>query len=145
LAGVIRDAAGDLYGTADGYGQLASGDQGEGVVFKLDAAGNYTVLYTFTGGADGGGPEAGVILDSAGNLYGTTTFGGAPGCKLGPCGVVYELAPSGQETALHSFTGGANGANCQAGVLLGAAGSLYGIRPFGGTAGSGVLYMVAPQ
>src|SRR5580698_7374423 len=91
-AGVIRDSAGNLYGTA-------------GVVFKLDPAGNYTVLYTFTGGLDGGFPEAGVILDSAGNLYGTTQTGGTANA-----GVVYKLDPAVQttsgwlETVLYSFT-----------------------------------------
>jgi len=147
FGGVIRDAAGNLYGTTANDGQLANGDQGEGVVFELDAAGNYTVLYTFTGGADGGAPEAGVVLDAAGNLYGTTNDGGTPereiGCGTG-CGVVYKLAPSGQETVLQSFNW-ADGASPEAGVVLGAAGKLYGTCPDGGTAGDGVLYMVAPQ
>jgi uncharacterized repeat protein (TIGR03803 family) len=107
------------------------------------------VLYTFTGGADGGGPQSGVVLDSAGNLYGTTNYGGTPepeiGCGGIGCGVVYKLAPSGQETVLHSFTGGADGANPEAGVIRDAAGNLYGTCPFGGITGSGVLYVVAPQ
>ena len=59
--------AGNLYGTTDG-----GGASGAGVVFKVDTSGNETVLYSFTGGADGAYPNAGVILDSAGNLYGTT-------------------------------------------------------------------------
>jgi uncharacterized repeat protein (TIGR03803 family) len=145
FAGVIRDAAGNLYGTTAGYGELANGNQGSGVVFELDAAGNYTVLYTFTDGADGGGPEAGVVRDSTGNLYGTTTFGGStgPGCTLA-CGVVYKLAPSGQETVLHSFSG-ADGANTEAGVIRDAAGNLYGTCPDGGISGWGVLYKVATQ
>jgi uncharacterized repeat protein (TIGR03803 family) len=145
FAGVIRDAAGNLYGTTAGYGELADGSQGSGVVFELDAAGNYTVLYTFTDGADGGGPEAGVVRDKAGNLYGTTTFGGStgPGCTLA-CGVVYKLAPSGQETVLHSFSG-ADGANTEAGVIRDAAGNLYGTCLDGGTTGNGVIYKVATQ
>ena len=148
FAGVIPDAEGNLYGTAVNYGELANGNQGEGVVFELDAAGNYTVLYTFTGGADGGGPEAGVVLDSAGNLYGTTNYGGTPepeiGCSRG-CGVVYELDPStGQETVLHSFSW-EDGASPEASVVRNAAGDLYGTCPDGGTSGSGVLYMIAPQ
>src|SRR5580698_7675807 len=69
-AGVIRDSAGNLYGTTEG------GGKGYGVVYKLDAAGVETVLYSFTGGADGAFPYAGVIRDSAGNLYGTTSNGG---------------------------------------------------------------------
>ena len=80
-AGVIRDAAGNLYGTTLYGGSYA----GCGVVFKVDTAGHETVLYSFTGGADGANPYAGVIRDSAGNLIGTTRGGGvAPGL-----GVVY--------------------------------------------------------
>ena len=70
--GVIRDSAGNLYGTTNG-----GGASNAGVVFKMDTSGNETVLYSFTGGADGGNPLAGVIRDSAGNLYGTTNGGGA--------------------------------------------------------------------
>jgi uncharacterized repeat protein (TIGR03803 family) len=79
--GVIRDSAGNLYGTAY-YGGRAR----YGVVYKLDSAGNYTVLYTFAGGADGGQPYAGVIRTPAGNLIGTTQFGGS-----GNNGVVFAL------------------------------------------------------
>jgi len=144
-AGVIRDAAGNLYGTAAGHGLLADGNQGAGVVFELDSAGNYTVLYTFTGDADGGSPSGGVVRDQAGNFYGTTNSGGV-GCDGYGCGVVYRLDPSGQETVLHSFTGGADdGALPEAGVIRDAAGNLYGTCPYGGTGNSGVVYVVAPQ
>ena len=74
LAGVVRDSAGNLYGTTS-----CGGTAGAGVVFKLDTTGHETVLYSFTGGADGGIPTAGVIRDSAGNLYGTTYGGGGSG------------------------------------------------------------------
>src|SRR5205814_1811028 len=82
-AGLIRDAAGNLYGTT-----FTGGAFGFGTVFKLDATGNETVLYTFTGGADGGYSRAGVIRDAAGNLYGTTGLGGA--FSLGR---VFKLSP----------------------------------------------------
>src|ERR1022692_4599064 len=73
--GVIRDSAGNLYGTTQ-----IGGAVGWGVVFKLDKSGHETVLYSFTGGTDGWNPSGGVIRDSAGNLYGTTgTSGSAPG------------------------------------------------------------------
>src|SRR5450631_3193342 len=62
-----------------------------------------TTLYSFTGA--GGGPSAGLVRDTAGNLYGTTTYGGNPNCALG-CGTVFKLDPIGKETLLHSFTGG---------------------------------------
>jgi uncharacterized repeat protein (TIGR03803 family) len=126
-AGVILDAAGNLYGTTS-----AGGAAGAGVVFKLDPIGHETVLYSFTGGADGGYPVAGVIRDSAGNLYGTTNGGGSGGTCFGGCGIVFKLDPSGHETVLHSFTG-ADGANPFAGVTLDAAGNLYGTTSGGGT------------
>ena len=115
-AGVIRDSAGNLYGTTE-----LGGPASQGVVYKLDTTGNYTVLYSFTGGADGGYPFAGVIRDSAGNLYGTTQYGGTA-----QQGVVYRLDTAGHETVLHSFTGGADGSRPNAGVIRDSAGNLYG-------------------
>jgi uncharacterized repeat protein (TIGR03803 family) len=95
-AGVIRDAAGNLYGTTTSGGD-PSGCFGSscGVVFKLDTTGKETVLYTFSGGADGGSPQAGLLRDAAGNLYGTTEYGGDPKCDryYGSCGVVFKLNP----------------------------------------------------
>ncbi len=67
----------------------------------------YTVLYTFTGGADGGQPYGGVIRDSAGNLYGNTTSGGnLTDCSGSGCGTVWKLSTAGIETVLYSFAGG---------------------------------------
>jgi uncharacterized repeat protein (TIGR03803 family) len=80
-AGLIRDSAGNFYGTT-----YLGGINGNGVVFKLDTTGTETVLYSFTGGADGGSPAAGLIRDSAGNLYGTTYEGGTS-----DAGVVFKL------------------------------------------------------
>jgi uncharacterized repeat protein (TIGR03803 family) len=129
-AGVIRDSAGNLYGTT-----TAGGASNWGVVYKLDPAGNYTVLYSFTGGENGGGPYAGVIRDPAGNLYGTTSDGGAASV-----GVVYKLNAAGQETVLHTFTGGADGSFPNAGVIRDSSGNLYGTTSSGGTANAGVVY-----
>jgi uncharacterized repeat protein (TIGR03803 family) len=84
-AGVIRDSSGNLYGTT-----LLGGTSGNGVVYKLDTAGHETVLYSFTAGADGSQPYAGVIRDSSGKLYGTASAGG--GGFLGN-GVVFEIEP----------------------------------------------------
>jgi len=105
-AGVIRDAKGNLYGTATGGGSM-----GFGVVYKVDKSGNETVLHSFSG-SDGASPFGGVIRDSAGNLYGTSEAGGAWGA-----GNVYELDPQGVLTALYSFTGGADGAYPHSGVV----------------------------
>jgi uncharacterized repeat protein (TIGR03803 family) len=90
-AGLIRDAAGNLYGTAvDGSGGCFFGGQGCGTVFKLGPTGSETTLYSF-GGADGGDPVAALVQDAAGNLYGTTVNGGASGfCRYG-CGTVFKL------------------------------------------------------
>jgi uncharacterized repeat protein (TIGR03803 family) len=146
-AGVIRDAAGNLYGTAELAGDLNGCPQsfgsGCGVVFKLDATGHETVLYTFTGGADGLYP-AGVIQDAAGNLYGTTLGGGdlnsCVGQELAGCGVVFKLDTTGKETVLYTFTGGADGANPQAGVIQDVAGNLYGTTFAGGANNDGTLF-----
>jgi uncharacterized repeat protein (TIGR03803 family) len=133
-AGVIRDAAGNLYGTT-----ALGGTVGNGVVYKLHPTGHETVLYRFTGGTDGSQPYAGVILDSAGNLYGTTPFGGTAGN-----GVVYKLDPTGHETVLYSFSGGADGGRPYAGVIRDSAGNLYGTTYLGGTANAGVVYKLDP-
>jgi len=125
MASLIQDSAGNLYGTTVGGGY-----DGAGVVFKLDTKGNETVLYSFTGGNDGGFPYAGVVLDSAGNLYGTTNGGGQSGA-----GVVFKLDKNGNETALYSFTGGNDGASPYAGVVLDSVGNLYGTAPYGGLGG----------
>jgi uncharacterized repeat protein (TIGR03803 family) len=131
-AGVIRDSEGNLYGTASRGGPTNSG-----VVYKVGAAGDETVLYSFTGGPDGSGPQAGVIRDMAGNLYGTTVYGGASNA-----GVVYELHANGLETVLHSFTAGPDGANPYAGLIGDSAGNLYGTTYFGGPSNAGVVYKV---
>src|SRR5579862_6530540 len=65
-----------------------------------------SVLYTFTGGADGGAPYASLFMDGQGNFYGTTTFGG----DANGDGVVFKLSSSGVESVLYTFTGGADGA-----------------------------------
>ena len=140
-AALARDAAGNLYGTTEHGGN----DNGDGVVFKLDTTGHETVLHTFTGGADGSRPFTGVTLDAAGNLYGTTPYGGSNrgNCSHlhGGCGVVFKLDPSGHDTVLYTFTGGADGAEPFSSVVLDAAGNIYGATWVGGTGdGWGVVY-----
>jgi uncharacterized repeat protein (TIGR03803 family) len=132
-AGVVRDSAGNLYGTTWNGGSANDA----GIVYKLDAAGHETVLYTFTGGADGGNPTASPIRDSAGNLYGTTQYAGnTPGC-IGGCGVVFKLDATGQYTLLYTFTGGADGGNPLGGVIRDSAGNLYGTASVGPESGQG--------
>ena len=133
-AGVIRDSAGNLYGTTwDG------GTANAGVVYKVDTAGQETVLYSFTGGADGGSPFAGVIRDSAGNLYGTTWLR-----RLGELGRGVQVNTAGQETVLYSFTGGADGSRPLAGVIRDSAGNLYGTTSEGGKKYGGVVFKLKP-
>jgi len=135
LSGLIRDAAGNLYGAAQGGGAA-----GAGVVYEVDPSGLETVLYNFTGGADGGTPAWGsLVRDSVGDLFGTTLLGGADNA-----GVVFKVDSTGNETVLYSFTGKDDGANPQAGVVLGPAGQLYGVTPFGGPADVGVVFEVTP-
>jgi uncharacterized repeat protein (TIGR03803 family) len=129
VGGVIRDSAGNLYGTS------RLGGEGYGAVYQLDSAGNYTVLYNFTGGADGGYPSAGVIQDSAGNLYGVTSSGGTAND-----GVVYKLDSAGNYTVLYNFTGRANGWNPEAGMVRDTAGNLFGTAAEGGGYDAGVVY-----
>jgi uncharacterized repeat protein (TIGR03803 family) len=134
LAGVNMDANGNLYGTTY-YG----GASGAGTVFKLDTTGTETVLYNFTGGADGSNPVAGVIMDTEGNLYGTTEFGGSsPDCGPLGCGVVFKLDTTNKETVLHTFGGSrGEGANPTAGLVLDAKGNLYGTTEYGGGGSNG--------
>jgi len=138
-ADVIRDAAGNLYGTTTAGGGSGCGGSGCGTVFMLNKSGNETVLYSFTGiGGDGATPFAGVIQDSAGNLYGTTSAGGSSGCGGSGCGTVFMLNKSGSETVLYSFMGtGSDGAAPFAGVIRDAAGNLYGTTTAGGGSGCG--------
>jgi uncharacterized repeat protein (TIGR03803 family) len=98
--GVIRDSAGNLYGV-DEFNITAPG---AGTVWKLDAAGVFSVLYTFTGGADGGIPMGRLIRDDTnGTLRGVTASGGDPACN---CGVVFSVDATGNEKVIHKFFGG---------------------------------------
>jgi uncharacterized repeat protein (TIGR03803 family) len=132
-AGVIRPHNGTLYGTT-----LTGGSHDNGVIYKQSATGTYTVLYTFTGGADGGFPNAGVIRTHDGTLYGTTTFGGAH-----DNGGVYKLSAAGVYTVLYTFTGGADGGAPNAKVIRAHDGTLYGTTLLGGPSGAGVVYKLS--
>jgi uncharacterized repeat protein (TIGR03803 family) len=128
--GLIRDANGNFYGTS-----LAGGASDQGVVFKLNAAGREIILHTFTGGADGGYPYAGLVMDGKGNLYGTTYMGGASGQ-----GAIFRVTQGGKETVLYSFTGGADGGNPAARLLRDKKGNFFGTTYYGGASNSGVVF-----
>lgn len=140
---LIRDSAGNFYGTTQ-FG----GSSNRGLVFKLDPKGNETILYTFTGGADGGIPIGRVIRDRGGNLYGITSVGGDATCS---CGTVFELMTGGSLKVLHNFKGGKDGVQNEGQAELGLVmvnGALYGSASFGGVSGCdgslgcGVLFRV---
>ena len=144
-AGLLRDSAGNLYGTT------SAGGSGYGVVFKLDATTNKeTLLYTFTGGADGGQPMAGLVSDTAGNLYGTTQGGGDLSACIAGCGVVFKLDPTGGQTVLYTFSGGADGRYPSGDLIQDSTGNLYGITSAGGVPfirsgeGCGVVFKLDP-
>jgi len=135
-AGLFRDAQGNLYGTT-----FWNGSGGWGTVFKVDTKGAETVLYNFTGAADGANPSAGLIRDSNGNLYGTTEYGGS---SL-QWGTVFKVAPNGTETA-YAFAGGsADGCNPYQGLVRDKAGNFYGTTGGCGAAGKGVVFELSPQ
>jgi uncharacterized repeat protein (TIGR03803 family) len=119
---LVRDATGNLYGTT-----YSGGASDWGTVFKVDKNGTERVLYSFTGGADGGAPVAGLIQGKAGNLYGTSTLSGASGW-----GTVFEVDRTGKETVLYSFTDGADGGFIQAGLVTDSEGNMYGAADQGG-------------
>jgi len=134
-AGLTMDASGNLYGTTANGGSPGNCPDRCGTVFKLDISGNLTVLHSFTGSSgDGAYPYAGLIMDSSGNLYGTTSGGGAPGY-----GIVFKLDVSGNETVLYSFSG-SDGANPYADLVMDSSGNLYGVTSGGGAFGAGIVF-----
>jgi uncharacterized repeat protein (TIGR03803 family) len=139
---LILDKQGNMYGTTSTDGAYASG-----TVYRVTPSGKETVLYSFTGlGGDGANPYTPLTGDSAGNLYGTTTYGGNYGgvCGSTGCGTVFKLAPTGKETVLHRFTGvNGDGYSPYQGVIRDAAGNLYGTTALGGS-GLGIVFKISP-
>jgi len=167
FAGPIFDTAGNLYGTTSGGGLDSCSNaytKGCGVVFELtpnlDGSWSESVLYSFTGGADGAQPEARLTFDAAGNLYGTADAGGlhlSTKCPNEPwgfnfdngCGVAFELTPnpdgSWTESVLHRFTGGSDGGTTLGPLLFDAAGNLYGTSGNYGKYGDGLVFKLTPN
>jgi uncharacterized repeat protein (TIGR03803 family) len=179
-AGLVRDCCGNLYGTTvqggDGFGTVFRIDKngnetvlrsftggwdgeypncligvGEGIfygttagakphsygtAFKVDSTGKETVLYRFKGAPDGQFPTGCLAIDSAGNLYGTTSEGGVNGA-----GTVFKLDTSGNETILLNFDG-QNGGDPQGGLIIDAVDNLYGTTEGGGSTGAGVIFQL---
>jgi uncharacterized repeat protein (TIGR03803 family) len=153
VASLIMDAAGNLYGTTVGGGGTGCDGGGCGTVFRVAPDGAETVLYSFAGGKDGADPEAALIMDGAGNFYGTTSGGGTGGCEGYGCGTVFRLAPDGTETVLHTFckkSGCTDGSTPTAGLIMDKSGNLYGTTAgSGGTGcyggGCGTVFRLAPD
>jgi uncharacterized repeat protein (TIGR03803 family) len=142
LSEVVFDPAGNLYGTTVDGGEHAWGN-----VYELTPSNNggwtESELYSFTGGSDGGDPWwGGVIVDGAGNLYGTTVYGGAYNF-----GAVFQLTPSGRgwtESVLYSFQNGGDGLRPYGGLILDQLGNLYGTTTYGGSGGGGTVFKLTP-
>ena len=132
-AGLVSDKSGNLYGTT-----RLGGSQNEGTIFQIAPDGTETVLVEFTGQSDGAFPVARLAIDTKGNLYGTTKFGGDLNCGKGKgCGVVFKLTPDNTLVGLHLFSGGSDGAFPVAEVALDKKGNLLGTTMEGGGAGCG--------
>jgi uncharacterized repeat protein (TIGR03803 family) len=132
---LVIDASGNFYGTT-----FAGGTYGVGTVFKMAPAGMEKLLYTFPGGINGSSPVAGLAVDILGNLYGTTTAGGAYNN-----GTVFKVTSTGQHTVLYSFQNGTDGSDPVGGVTLDALGNLYGTTAAGGTNGYGTVFELTPS
>jgi uncharacterized repeat protein (TIGR03803 family) len=142
--GLVVDSAGNLYGTnQDG------GASNQGYVFELSpvSGGTWTLTHVHDfSGSDGAAPYATVIMDQAGNLYGTTNAGGTSTACTGGCGVVFKLTNNAgvwNESVLHSFNE-KDGSNPQASLLMDASGNLYGTAGNGGEQNFGVVFELSP-
>ena len=131
-AGLVQGSDGYFYGTTYLGGTPNSpAHDGYGTVFKISTNGAMTSLYSFTDGNDGAWPTAGLVQASDGYFYGTTSYGGTGGFTYG-LGTVFKISADGALTSLHSFTGGNDGANPEAGLVQGSDGYFYGTTE-GGT------------
>jgi uncharacterized repeat protein (TIGR03803 family) len=141
--GLVADSSGNLYGTTYFGGSINAG-----AVFELIRHGNGSyrerVLYSFTGGVDGGNPTSTLVFGASGDLYGTTSNGGNS-CGSYGCGVVFALDPKGRkESVLHAFGGASDGQHPYYGLLLGKNGEFYGTTAAGGSSNQGVVFEVKP-
>lgn len=139
---LTMDGPGNLYGVTQ-----SGGAYGHGTVFVLTPTGTEHVLYSFTGGADGGQPQGDLLRDSQGNLWGTTAQGGLMSrCRGAGCGTVFKIAGDGMETVFHAFGGAKrDGALPNAGLVADAQGNLYGTTYNGGTYNLGTVFQLTPD
>jgi uncharacterized repeat protein (TIGR03803 family) len=146
--GVLLGNNGEVFGAAQFGSELAC-KLGCGSLFRLDAAGTLHILHKFSGGADGASPIGPLVQDASGNLYGVAQSGGDHNCPthfLFPgagCGVVFKIDSHNVLTVLHTFAGKADGAVPQGGLLLDAAGNLFGTTLKGGHSDNGTIFKIA--
>ena len=140
--GVVTGTDGNLYGTAEN-----GGDPGNGTIYELTTSGSFSVIFSFANDSNGGSPYSGLVNDSDGNLYGTTSTGGANGT-----GTIYRIAASGTNpqtpTTLYSFSALTNGTNSdgaapEAALFPGTNGVLYGTTTTGGVNGNGTAFEIS--
>jgi uncharacterized repeat protein (TIGR03803 family) len=154
VGGVIVDATGTLYGTTSQGGGTSCTVPGTGcgVFFSVSPGGSYNILYRFQGGSDANDPVSTLAPGPGGALYGASFFGGDTGsaCVWGSfgCGVVFKLVPNASrtawsETVLYRFSGGTDGSNPNASVVVDGTGAVYGTTSFGGTSKLGTVFRLA--
>ncbi len=136
---MVADSAGNLYGTTV-FGGNSGCQLGCGTIYRVAANGTGTILYEFSGGADGGEPKGEIAIDKNGDLYGTTYVGGDDSCLYG-CGVAFKYSPGGAMTTLYNFTQ-AKGSYPVSGVLMDKKGNLFGTTQQGGTNNSGTVFEI---
>jgi uncharacterized repeat protein (TIGR03803 family) len=133
FAPLVQGTGGDLYGATE-----TDGTGGYGTVFQITTSGSLTTLHSFTGGADGGNPYAGLVQGNSGDFYGATSAGGSGGH-----GTLFQLTSSGTLTTIYSFTGGSDGGDPRAGLVVGGAGDFYGTAVSGGASSMGTVFHLA--
>jgi uncharacterized repeat protein (TIGR03803 family) len=144
---LVQDADGSLYGVAQSGGDLScldpdphSSNLGCGTVFKFSRTTRvFTVLHRFHGGLNGSVPQGGLLLDGAGNLYGTTVRGGT-----NENGTVFQISKDGTYTVLHRFMK-AEGVNPNGGLVLDESGNLFGTAQLGGALNLGTVFQLSPD
>jgi uncharacterized repeat protein (TIGR03803 family) len=142
---LVQASDGNFYGVTASGGSANCGGIGCGTVFKMTPSGILTTLHLFSSSpTDGTYPEGGLIQGTDGNLYGTTSEGGANTCGPQTCGAIFKISSSGTFTLLHSFSG-PDGEESEAGLVEGADGNIYGTADGGGALGYGTVYQITPS